>query len=120
MAVDYRVDENGTGVFHFTLARGPKGEDGKDGTDGAHGADGKDGVDGTDIQFIFARTNNGTPDQPESDPDSDALPTGGNITWHSVPQGVDDDHIYEYVCKRVKDPTTKKWGEYSAPAIWAQ
>ncbi len=80
------------------------------------------GQDGPGMEFIFQRTTEKeAPDRPErDDPPTEEqqqdewVPTG----WSDDPQGVDEDHPYEWVSRR-KRATGKDWSEFSTPKHWA-
>lgn len=47
---------------------------------------------------------------------------GANVLengWTDHPQGIDETHRYEYISTRTYDTSTKKWGAFSEPVIWA-
>ena len=74
--------------------------------------DGTDGKDGKGYEWIYTRTNiiGLTPDKPDSKQQDDYVPEG----WTDDFLGVDQDHLVEWACKRVKRDGV--WSEFSDPA----
>lgn len=78
---------------------------------------GQNGIDGDGVEYIFKRTkDNIRPSTPVSQNQEDFIPEG----WEDNPIGVDEEWMYEWVCKRKYSGETKTWGLFSTPAIWAK
>lgn len=77
------------------------------------------GKDGDGVEYIFKLTT--TADSPgnitENDEDADEYVPDG---WTDNPTGVDAEHPYEWVSMRTYKGATKKWSNYSVPAVWAK
>ena len=79
-------------------------------------AEGEAGKDGADIEFVYYRNNNGeTPTTPSYN-DNNQLTTD----WSSSPQGIDKDHMYEFVSVRTKQAGSTTWSVFSTPVIWSK
>ena len=93
------------------------------------GANGKDGEDGKDVEFVYTRNNTGkTLNPPIYDDAGNPVDktddwTGydqDGIFWTDNPQGVEEDHMYEYVCVRTKEAGAARWNAFSEPSIWSK
>ncbi len=94
---------------------------------------GENGVDGSGVEYIYHAQASGsltgtTPD--DLDPDSgafqnnDFVPTPSTnpsttATWTDEPSGVSASTPFEFVSVRKYDGTTKTWGAFSEPKVWA-
>ena len=88
---------------------------------------GEDGKDSASQIFIFYRSSSQITSWLDADnpskwtvtTDGEYIPTDSH--WTSNPQGVDIEHMYEYVSTRKSTVTNGKatWGNYSEPVIWS-
>ena len=86
---------------------------------------GVNGKDGDGIEYIYQRTKLPTPPKDitvnNSTQDEFIPPSGpGEQPWTDDPKGVNQEFIYEWVSKRKYNGTTKTWGNFSKPALWAK
>ena len=80
----------------------------------AQGQNGNDGKDGDGVEYIYKLTEvEKTPDSPISVNTPNDIPAG----WTDAPNGVSADYPFEYVSTRRQ--VDGVWGNWSAPAIWA-
>lgn len=79
---------------------------------------GRDGEDGKEREWVYklSNTNPGTPDNPTDRTIDDYVPSG----WSDNPSSIDADHRIEWGSWRDFNHTTKRWGDFHAPVIWAQ
>jgi hypothetical protein len=80
------------------------------------GADGEAGKDGSDIEYVYYRNNTGSTPSTPSYNSSNQLTTD----WFASPQGIDKDHMYEFVSVRTKPAGSKQWSGFSTPVVWSK
>lgn len=86
---------------------------------------GENGKDGDGLEYIYKTTETNyepkltIPEQWQNDElyqTEEYIPEG----WTDDPSGVDEINLYEWVSSRKYNGTTKKWGTFSIPKIWAK
>ena len=101
---------------------------------------GENGVDGNGVEYIYLHqgsaniASNNDPSKlatsvlnsidyqsPDYVPEiGDALISGTlGVDWTDEPSGVNSEYTYEFVSVRKYDGTTKRWGPFSEPKVWA-
>lgn len=86
---------------------------------------GINGKDGDGVEYIYQRTKLPTPPKDitvnNATQDEFIPPSGpGEQPWTDDPKGVNQEFIYEWVSKRKYNGSTKTWGNFSKPALWAK
>ena len=75
------------------------------------------GMDGDGVEYVFYRTTSEVrPSTPNSENTDDYVPAG----WSDDPQGVTEYYQFEWCSQRKYNGTTKTWGLFSTPALWAK
>ena len=78
----------------------------------------KDGEDGAGFEIIFRRTTTSTaPSTPTTTAAQDATDEHVPTNWSDDQQGVSSSYPYEWAAKRTG--STRNWGKFAAPKIWA-